>query len=155
MGEILRQFARPYIYTTAMPPAVAWATLTSVQLARSEDGPRARLGRNIQCFKALAAELQLPIMPSDTAIQPLVIGDDEACVACGQFLQQRGFWVGTIRPPTVPSGTARLRITLNAGHQQQDIEQLVIVIRQWLKQNRPELLDATRTEAKTVDESPS
>lgn len=136
IGETLRQFARPYIYTTAMPPAVAWATVSSIQLAQQQDGPRASLQRNIKLFKALATDLKLPLMPSNTAIQPLVIGDEKSCMACGDFLKQHGFWVGTIRPPTVPQGTARLRITLNASHQKDDVEQLVSLIEQWLKQHQ-------------------
>lgn len=137
IGETLRQFGRSYIYTTAMPPAVAWATVKSVQLAQLQvvDGPRAKLQRNIDYFKALAGERRLPLMPSSTAIQPMVIGDENSCMACAAFLKQRGFWVGAIRPPTVPKGTARLRITINAAHQRNDIEQLVTSISDWFKQH--------------------
>jgi 8-amino-7-oxononanoate synthase len=139
IGETLRQFARPYIYTTAMPPALAYATLASVKLARLSDGPRAQLISNVRYFQTLVQQTSLPVMSSDSAIQPILVGDDAACMACGEFLKQRGFWVGTIRPPTVPKGTARLRITLNAEHSFDDIEQLIVAVSDWFRQQPNEL----------------
>lgn len=123
--EYLIQFARSYVYTTAMPPALAEATRCSLQLIRREDWRRERLSQHIVQFKRRAAELGLSLMASDTAIQPLPIGDSERALRLSQQLADAGFWVSAIRPPTVPQGEARLRITLTALHQPQQIEALL------------------------------
>lgn len=127
--DYLIQFARPYIYSTAMPPALAAAML--VQLQRLQSGQRQQqLQANIQFFKQYANELDITLMPSTTAIQPLLIGEASAAVHFSQQLRQKGFWVGAIRPPTVPDGTARLRITLTAKHTEQQIKALLVAIQQ-------------------------
>lgn len=114
--EALIQFSRTYIYTTALPPAVAAATRASLQLLREESHRREHLHELITLFKRGAGELGLTLMPSASPIQPLLIGDDATALAWAQALADRGFWVTAIRPPTVPEGSARLRITLTAGH---------------------------------------
>ncbi len=116
--EWLVQRARPYIYTTAAPPAVAHALLTSMAIIGSEEG-RQRRAHLRQLIARLRERLQLrrwSLLPSDTPIQPVVIGDNAATMAAGAALLARGFWVGAIRPPTVPPDSARLRITLSAAH---------------------------------------
>lgn len=125
--EFLIQAARSYIYTTAVPPAVCAATLASVTLVKGDEGHKLRhqLKENIACFKTLAAQAGLPVMPSDTAIQPLLIGDCDQAIKLSDSLWQQGFWVSAIRPPTVPEGEARLRITLSALHQSDQIEALI------------------------------
>ncbi len=121
----LLQFARPYIYTTAMPPALAAAALAAVTAAREEGWRREKLAALIARFRAGAAELGLALMPSPSAIQPLQLGDAQAALDTAQALEQRGFLVGAIRPPTVPKGQARLRITLSAAHEEADIDHLL------------------------------
>lgn len=114
--ESLIQFARPYIYTTALPPAVAAATRAALHLVQEEGERRQHLQQLIQRFRNGAQAMGLTLWPSDSAIQPLVVGEDRQALALAQALQQRGFWVSAIRPPTVPEGTARLRVTLSAVH---------------------------------------
>ena len=128
--EYLKQSARTWIYTTAQPPAVAAATLASLQLLETESWRREHLHDLIQQFRRGAAQLGLPLMPSDTAIQPLLIGSSEQTLAISQQLAQRGLLVTAIRPPTVPANTARLRITLSAAHSTADVELLLDALQQ-------------------------
>lgn len=123
--ETLIQFSRSYIYTTAMPPMVAAATRASIKLLASEGWRRGYLADLIALFRRGAEQLGLNIMPSTTAIQPLLIGDAGKAMAYSHGLQQRGFWVGAIRPPTVAAGSARLRITLTAAHSEEQVAQLL------------------------------
>lgn len=124
----LVQSARTYIYTTAMPPALAAATLASVRLAQAEDWRRERLKALISRFREGAAQLGLPLMPSPTAIQPLLLGDAQAALNAAQALEQAGFLVTAIRPPTVPQGKARLRVTLSAAHEEADVDRLLAAL---------------------------
>lgn len=123
--EYLIQTARSYIYTTAMPSAIAAATMASLKLIRSEPERRKMLGERIQQFREGAAQLELPIFESNTAIQGILIGNNAATVALSSQLLRHGFLVTAIRPPTVPAGTARLRITLSAAHTALQVEQLL------------------------------
>ena len=123
--ETLIQFARPYIYTTSQPPAVAWATLKSLQLLTEEGWRREHLAALIKRFRAGAHALGLQLMDSPTPIQPLLIGDSERALQLSAGLRERGIMVGAIRPPTVSQGTARLRVTLSAAHSASDIDRLL------------------------------
>ncbi len=123
--ETLIQYARPYIYTTSMPPAVAWATLTSLQLVQREGWRREHLGLLIERFRSGAQRLGYQLMPSSTPIQPILIGDAGQAMAISRALEQRGIFVGAIRPPTVPAGTARLRVTLSASHSEAQVDRLL------------------------------
>ncbi len=123
--ESLIQKARSYIYTTALPPAVAVATQASLQLIGEEGWRREVLRENISLFRQLAAQADIPLSHSDTAIQPVIIGDVEPTLEISDALRQRGILVTAIRPPTVPKGTARLRITLSAAHTRAHITQLI------------------------------
>lgn len=123
--ETLIQRARSYIFTTAMPAAIAEATRVSVHLVDSESWRRDALRCNISQFRKLAIQAGIVLSESTTAIQPLIIGDVVRTVATSQSLRQRGILVSAIRPPTVPDGTARLRITLCATHTAAQIERLV------------------------------
>lgn len=123
--EYLIQFARPYIYTTANSPALTYATLTAVELLEKEAWRRTRLKDLITHFRTTAAELGLSIQPSQTPIQPIVIGDNSTTVRLAHGLRAHGFLVGAIRPPTVPEQTARLRISLCADHQPEHITALL------------------------------
>ena len=122
--DFLVQKSRPYIYTTAIAPALCIATLKSLALIKQGD-QNAKLLNNIQYFQRLAGTLDLPIKASNSAIQPLVVGSSEKAIDLAEKLLSAGFHVGAIRPPTVAKGTARLRITLNANHTQQQINQLL------------------------------
>ena len=123
--ETLIQTARPYIYTTAAPPLLAETLRTSLARIRDGAGPRARLAQVIARFRERARTLPWKLTASPTAIQPLIIGGNEAAVALAAALWERGFWVPAIRPPTVPRGTARLRVSLTAAHATADIDALV------------------------------
>ena len=123
--ETLVQRARSYIYTTAAPPALAEATRTSLAIARREAWRRERLQTLIQRLRAGAAQLGLPLADSSTPIQPLMAGNAARALAWGQGLESAGILVTPIRPPTVPEGTARLRITLSAAHTESDVDRLL------------------------------
>ncbi|HEY5790724.1 MAG TPA: 8-amino-7-oxononanoate synthase, partial [Gammaproteobacteria bacterium] len=123
--ETLIQLARPYIYTTALPPAVAAATRVSLRLAGAEAWRRERLRALVERFRAGAAALGLELMPSATPIQPLLFGDSARALAASRFLEQRGLLVTAIRPPTVPEGSARLRITFSASHDAAQVDRLL------------------------------
>ncbi|PKM21388.1 MAG: 8-amino-7-oxononanoate synthase [Gammaproteobacteria bacterium HGW-Gammaproteobacteria-14] len=123
--ETLIQFARPYIYTTALPPAVAAATLASLERVQQDHFRREKLDMLIARFRQGAEQKGFKLMPSSTPIQPLLIGEDEQALRLSQQLREKGFLISAIRPPTVPEGTARLRITLSAAHETEDIDRLI------------------------------
>ncbi|MCQ2991043.1 8-amino-7-oxononanoate synthase [Pseudomonas tremae] len=128
--ETLIQFARPYIYTTSQPPALACATLKSLQLLRTEHWRREHLARLIQQFRRGAEQLGLQLMDSFTPIQPIMIGDAGRALRLSQLLRERGLLVTAIRPPTVPAGSARLRVTLSAAHSEADVQLLLEALEQ-------------------------
>lgn len=123
--ETLIQQARPYIYTTASPPAIAAATLCSLDIIEKEGWRREKLDDLIQYLRLGLSNLDYELMPSSTPIQPIVIGDNNRVLEMSENLLQRGLLVTAIRPPTVPVGSARLRITLSAGHEKADIDTLL------------------------------
>lgn len=123
--EALIQQARTYIYTTALPPAVAAASLESLRLLQDESWRREHLAQLINRFRHGAAQLDLPLMPSASAIQPLLVGDAGRALSLSEQLRQRGLLIGAIRPPTVPTGTSRLRITLSAAHSEAQVDLLL------------------------------
>ena len=120
--ETLINKGRSYIFTTAAPPAIACALLRSLEIIRQGEPLRARLFANIAQLRDGLAGLRWPLLPSATAIQPLIIGDNDAAVSLAQALWERGLWTPAIRPPTVPKGTARLRICVSAAHTRADID---------------------------------
>lgn len=128
--ETLVQRARSYIYTTATPPLLAHALLESLRLIEAEQWRRDRLSQLIRLLKEGLAAHRWRLMPSDTAIQPLIIGGNEEAVAVSEQLARRGILVPAIRPPTVPQRTARLRISLSAAHTIEDIERLIAALRE-------------------------
>jgi len=127
--ETLIQSARPYIYTTATPAMLACALRASLAIIRDEPLRRARLQRLIEQFRAGARDLPWTLLPSETAIQPLLVGSNAAVGALAEALLARGLWVPAIRPPTVPQGTARLRISLSAAHACDDVDALLGALR--------------------------
>lgn len=126
--DYLIQTARTYRYTTAMPPAIAEATRAALALVQREGWRRERLAALIERLRAGAEALGIGLLESMTPIQVLLIGDNRDAIAAGEALRQEGFWVGTIRPPTVPAGSARLRITLSAAHDEQQIDGLLAAL---------------------------
>ncbi|POF86147.1 8-amino-7-oxononanoate synthase [Pseudomonas putida] len=123
--EALVQFARPYIYTTSQPPALACATLKSLELLRRETWRREHLAALIRQFRKGAQQMGLQLMDSPTPIQPIVIGDSAKALRLSRLLRERGLLVTAIRPPTVPAGSARLRVTLSAAHSEAQVQLLL------------------------------
>ncbi|PHM39433.1 8-amino-7-oxononanoate synthase [Xenorhabdus mauleonii] len=124
-AEYMLQYARHLIYSTSMPPAQAVALSEAVRQIRAGEALRQSLQNNIHYFRHEAQHLPFSLMDSRTAIQPLVVGDNEHCIALSEQLRQKNLWVKGILPPTVPVGSARLRITLTASHTRQDIDALL------------------------------
>lgn len=123
--ETLIQRSRNYIFTTAMPSALAVATQKSLEIATAEDWRREHLATLIARFRAGARDLGFDLLPSTSPIQPLVVGDPARAVGLSRALKQRGLLIGAIRPPTVPDGTSRLRVTLTAAHRMADVDRLL------------------------------
>lgn len=123
--EFLIQKARSYVFTTALPAAVADATRISLRLLQTETWRREKLQSLVTRFRAGALQQGLQLMNSFTAIQPVLVGDSRQAVSVSQALMRQGFWVPAIRPPTVPAGTARLRVTFSAGHEIQQVDALL------------------------------
>lgn len=124
-AQYLLQFARHLIYSTAMPAAQVCALQASLRCIQHGDDLRDKLMGNIARFRAGAAGLPYPLTASATAIQPLIVGENQPTLDLAQQLRARGVWVSAIRPPTVPQGSARLRITLTAAHRPEDIDFLL------------------------------
>ncbi len=122
--ETLLQTARPYVYTTAAPALLAEATRASLALIRDDASRRMHLARLIARWRERARTLPWKLADSSTPIQPIMIGDNAATLALADALWQRGFFVPAIRPPTVPAGTARLRVSLCAAHTLADVDAL-------------------------------
>ena len=121
----LAETARPYIYTTALPPALAASTLAAVKLARRDHWRREKLQGLVAHFRQSAMFRDLPLLPCNGPIQLVMCGDEKRAVALATALEAQGFWVPAIRPPTVPDGKARLRITLSSLHTQAEVDALV------------------------------
>jgi 8-amino-7-oxononanoate synthase len=123
--DTLVNHAHSYVYTTATPPALSVALLQSLKLIAQGEELRIHLKRLIAQLRNGLSDLPWQLMPSDTAIQPLLIGENQHALRLSEKLRERGIWVAAIRPPTVPQGTARLRITLSAAHSEVDVDKLI------------------------------
>lgn len=130
VADYLLQFARHLIYSTSMPPAQAQVLRASLAVIRSDEGDarREKLAALITRFRAGVQDLPFTLADSCSAIQPLIVGDNSRALQLAEKLRQQGCWVTAIRPPTVPAGTARLRLTLTAAHEMQDIDRLLEVL---------------------------
>ncbi len=126
--EHLAGTARPYLYTTALPPALAAASLAALKLARRDDWRRERLRELVGLFREGASRFGLELMPSNTPIQPIVCGSEASALAMSAAIERAGFLVTAIRPPTVPEGSSRLRVTLSALHTPQQVQALLAAI---------------------------
>jgi 8-amino-7-oxononanoate synthase len=127
--EWLLQRARTYVFTTASPPLLAFALMASLELIEAEEHRRARLRALIERLRKNLRELPWNLLRSETPIQPLIVGDNRAALELAAELQKRGIWVPAIRPPTVPAGSARLRITLSAAHNVEHVDELAAALR--------------------------
>jgi 8-amino-7-oxononanoate synthase len=116
------------MYTTAMPAALAAASLASLRVITAEPERRKRLHERVSHFQQKASQLDLKLLPSTTPIQGIIIGDNLKALTLSERLFEQGFMVAAIRPPTVPKGTARLRITLSADHNEAQIEALLVAL---------------------------
>ena len=123
--ETLIQRSRNYIFTTAMPSAIAVATLESLTIARTEEWRRERLVQLIERFRTGAAQIGFELGCSQSPIQPLILGEPARTLAASRTLEDQGCFCTAIRPPTVPEGTSRLRITLTAAHTEEDVDRLL------------------------------
>ncbi len=123
--EILIHKARTFVYTTAMPAAIAAATRTSLSLLQQESWRREHLQILIRQFRAGVSQIGLQLMPSISPIQPILVGSSERALFLSEQLLQHGILVSAIRPPTVPKGSARLRVTLSAAHSEAQVQQLL------------------------------
>ena len=124
----LAEVARPYLYTTALPPALAAASLAAVKLARRDEWRRERLHELVGQFRTGAGKFGLELAPSNTPIQPVMCGDEATASAMSRALEEAGFLVTAIRPPTVPEGQSRLRVTLSSLHTPQQVNALLAAI---------------------------
>ncbi len=123
--EAMIQFARPYIYTTALPPALCCAMRTSLQIIEDGTSLRQRLRSNVDRFRRRALARGVPVTQSHTPIQPIILAQNARAVSIAERLLAMGYWVAAIRPPTVPAGSARLRVAVSAGHAEEEIDGLV------------------------------
>lgn len=128
--DYLVQTARPYIYTTSSAPLLSAAILASISLMQQSPEPRQHLHGLIHYMQENHGLTQWKVLPSRTAIQPVLIGDNASVLKVSEYLLSRGVFVPAIRPPTVPANTARLRVSLSAAHQHSDVEQLLHLLRQ-------------------------
>ncbi len=126
--ETLIQHARSYIYTTSMPPAVAAATLCSLQLVRKDEWRREKLQSLITQFRSGCEALGLVLMESRTPIQPILVGSSETAMQMSAALEAKGIFITAIRPPTVPKNEARLRVTLSASHTEAEVDRLLVAL---------------------------
>jgi 8-amino-7-oxononanoate synthase len=125
LTEYLVQKARTYVYTTAMPPALAVAIGANLEAVVQGDDLRSHLAGLVRRFREGASALGYTLMPSQTPIQPILVGDNDTALALSRALEARGILVTAIRPPTVPAGEARLRVTLSAAHQAAQVDRLL------------------------------
>lgn len=128
--DYLIQKAKSYVYSTPAPPALSATLAASVKLIEQGDDLRANLNRLIAYLKDNLKLKKWQLMASDTSIQPLIVGGNKEALALSEYLQSLGILVPAIRPPTVPVGTARLRISLSAAHTLEDVQKLVVAIHQ-------------------------
>jgi 8-amino-7-oxononanoate synthase len=125
--EWLIQKGRPYIYSTATPPAIAHTLLTSLELIENDEGigRRKKLNQLIQIWRDEMTFSRWEKVPSSTPIQPVILGSNANALAAAKLLDEAGYWIPAIRPPTVPVGSARLRITFSANHHVDDLRELI------------------------------
>jgi 8-amino-7-oxononanoate synthase len=122
--EWLMQRARAYVFSTALPPMAAAVATAAIEILLGEDTPLPRLHRNIERFRAACERAAVAPAPSTTPIQPIIVGSEDRALAASAALRERGLLVPAIRPPTVPAGTSRLRVSLSAAHTESELDAL-------------------------------
>jgi 8-amino-7-oxononanoate synthase len=127
--DFLVQKARTYIYDTAIPPLCVAAALESLTLLEACPKRRQSLFENIRFFRRVAIDAGIQLQDSDSPIQPIIFGSEEKTIAVANYLMKRGFYVRPIRPPTVPPGTSRIRLTITSSHNHDDILSLIQAIK--------------------------
>ncbi len=132
IGAII-ETARPYLFSTAPSPAMAAAMRVSLRIIHEQPWRRAKLNALITRYRRGAQQLGIPVLESATSIQPVLLGDNDTALTTAKVLEDKGFFVSAVRHPTVPAGKARLRITLSALHQEQDIDRLLDALAQTIK----------------------
>jgi len=135
--EFLIQRARSWVFSTAPPPALAAAARCALEILQAEPERRACLAARVRRLREGAAARGIRLVDSDTPIQPLILGDETSALALSAGLMRRGYWVAAIRPPTVPPGTSRLRITLSAAHTEAQVDGLLDALAQGLRELAP------------------
>ena len=128
--EWLVQRARTYVFATASPPLLACALMASLDLIEAEEHRRTRLATLVERLEKALGGLPWKLKTSKTPIQPLIVGDNRAALELAEGLRSRGIWVPAIRPPTVPAGSARLRIALSAAHDAEHVDELAAALRE-------------------------
>jgi 8-amino-7-oxononanoate synthase len=121
--QYLVNFSRHYMYSTAISPAIAWATKASIDLVQKENWRRQKIKSLSELFTSLV-DPTIKVIPSNSSIHAIVLGDEKKALICSEQLKQKGIWLTAIRPPTVPLHTSRLRVTLCASHNESDINYL-------------------------------
>lgn len=132
--EYLLNVARHYIYSTAMSPAIAWATAKSIELAISETWRREKITHLSQLFSQ-SLNSHITLLPTTSSIHAIVLGGEQLAIKTATALKQHGIWLSAIRPPTVPTGSSRLRVTITSAHKEQDIIYLAECVNRVLEQN--------------------
>jgi 8-amino-7-oxononanoate synthase len=133
--EYITNFSKPYIYSTGLPPAMVYCIGVAAKLAEQQQWRRDHLSVLIDYFKQLANQYDIPLMGSNTAIQPILMGTSGQALNTSHWLKQKGIWSTAIRPPTVPNKSARLRITLTTNHHKSDVLLLIKQLKQAIDAN--------------------
>ncbi|WP_409439451.1 aminotransferase class I/II-fold pyridoxal phosphate-dependent enzyme [Psychromonas sp. GE-S-Ul-11] len=133
--EFVNNFSKPYVYSTGLPPAMVYCIGEAAKLAEYQQWRRDHLSELIAYFKDLSYQYDIPLMPSNTAIQPILMGSSEQALHTSLWLKKQGIWTTAIRPPTVPRHAARLRVTLTVNHHKSDILFLVTKLKQAIDAN--------------------
>ena len=133
--DYINNFSKPYVYSTGLPPAMIYCIGEAAKLAEQQQWRRDHLAGLIDYFKHLSGQYDIPLMPSNSAIQPILMGSSKQALDISVWLKKQGIWTTAIRPPTVPNNTARLRVTLTTNHHKSDILLLVTKLKQAIDAN--------------------
>jgi len=133
--DYINNFSKPYVYSTGLPPAMVYCIGEAAKLAEQQQWRRDHLAGLIDYFKHLSGQYDIPLMPSNSAIQPILMGSSKQALDISVWLKKQGIWTTAIRPPTVPNNTARLRVTLTTNHHKSDILLLVTKLKQAIDAN--------------------
>ncbi len=153
LGDYLTQFARHYVYSTAMPPAQAYCLSQAISMTQTQGWRRDKLASLAEVLKAELNDYT-QLQPSDSAIHPWLCGSSEQAIHLSNYLQQQGLWVSAIRPPTVPPNTSRLRMTLNTNHSEAEVKQLACCIKRYYEHELFQDVERKSVESQSVQSKP-